>query len=124
MLLKIIILSAFFISFFLLPITLQAQGTTFLKGTLIDSISENPLKFATVSLKSNNETAKVTVTDTNGKFELTNIPLRNYLLTIMSVSYQSQIFPITLTSKTTAVDHIGRASSWERVFKSCKLQML
>jgi len=68
------------------------------KGIVLDSDSEEPLKNASVTIK--NENVKTFKTNENGVFILEKLTNGNYLLEIRFIGYETQNFPIELTGKT------------------------
>ncbi|MEO1013201.1 MAG: carboxypeptidase regulatory-like domain-containing protein [Bacteroidota bacterium] len=69
-----------------------------IKGIVLDKESENPLMGATVELL-NAETAKGVVTDFDGRFSLSNVPLGRQAIRISFIGYESTTLPnIVVTS--------------------------
>ncbi len=62
-----LILKIIFICFLILCFDIKAQNATTIYGTIVDSISNEPLSFVNVFLKGTN---KGTISDENGKFQL------------------------------------------------------
>ncbi|MCF8261911.1 MAG: TonB-dependent receptor [Melioribacteraceae bacterium] len=64
-----------------------------LTGTLVESATLTPLEFANVILFNQTDSSQVkgTVSDRNGKFEITNIPTGNYYLKLSYIGFESEI---------------------------------
>jgi hypothetical protein len=76
------------LSFLILLLTTaiaNAQMTQQLRGAVVDGVLQKPLAGATVTLTSQNRS---TVTDSNGNFKFTNIPLGRQTLTISHVGFK------------------------------------
>lgn len=61
------------------------------KGTVTDSVSHEPLAFATISFKGN----AGTVTDIDGQFSLGNLPVHNFTLAVSHIGYKSKEIIVT-----------------------------
>ena len=68
-----------------------------IKGKVLDSESENPIKDVTVSIKN---TQNSVLTNENGIFILQNLSNGSYTLVITFKGYETQNFPIELSGKT------------------------
>ena len=88
------IILSIFASLFL-AIGINAQNIV--KGTVIESGSNNPLQGVLVSLL-NNISNQATTTD--GVFNLKNIPNGSYIVELKLIGYETQSFPIELSGKT------------------------
>lgn len=88
------IILSIFASLFL-AIGINAQNIV--KGTVIESGSNNPLQGVLVSLL-NNTSNQATTTD--GVFYLKNIPNGSYIVELKLIGYETQSFPIELSGKT------------------------
>lgn len=88
------IILSIFASLFL-AIGINAQNIV--KGTVIESGSNNPLQGVLVSLL-NNTSNQATTTD--GVFNLKNIPNGSYIVELKLIGYETQSFPIELSGKT------------------------
>ncbi|MGB0880276.1 MAG: carboxypeptidase-like regulatory domain-containing protein, partial [Polaribacter sp.] len=96
----------FIFLFFITGISAQ----NIVKGIVIDSDSEIPLKDVSVTVKSENpNTSK---TNENGVFILEKLANGNYLLEIAFSGYETQNFPLELTGKT--ID-LGRISLYKDI---------
>jgi len=62
-------------------------------GTVIDSLTGNPIQYASVSLinRRNNEIVTGGITDFNGKFNITKIPLGRYDVSIEYIGYKRKL---------------------------------
>lgn len=67
-----------------------------IKGTIIDSIKNTPLAFATISLldKRNNKLIKNTFSKENGSFEFDGLQNKQYFLQVVSVGFQLKTIPL------------------------------
>lgn len=81
------------IIFILFNQILMAQ-TGILKGTVIDSITNEPIPFGKVLLKQSNNIKESTSTDFDGKFQINSAPTGMYSLFISNIEY----FPIIMDS--------------------------
>ena len=88
------IILSIFASLFL-AIGINAQNIV--KGTVIESGSNNPLQGVLVSLL-NNTSNQATTSD--GVFNLKNIPNGSYIVELKLIGYETQSFPIELSGKT------------------------
>jgi outer membrane receptor for ferrienterochelin and colicins len=70
---------------------IQAQNA--IKGIVVDSYSENPLRNVSVTLL---RTKIIVLTDQNGQFLLENLPNGSYVLHVSFDSYETQKFLIEL----------------------------
>ncbi|MTI86387.1 MAG: TonB-dependent receptor [Balneolaceae bacterium] len=72
------------------------EDSFIIKGTITDSESEEPISFAYVHLEELNRTV---VAESNGYFELKNIPIGSYTLTVHRIGYLTQSQEITIVDK-------------------------
>lgn len=79
---------------FMLPALMFASETGVLKGKVVDAQTGEPLLAATVSIKLTG-----TVTNLDGDYYLSNIPVGTSTVTVSYVGYQPQNVEITLTAK-------------------------
>ena len=82
----------FFISF-IVPITIGAQITQAIKGTVLDKEAEYPLIGVNVILL-NNEDVMGTTTDIDGNFQLENVPIGRQTIQFSYIGYK----PVTRTN--------------------------
>ncbi|MGA0560140.1 TonB-dependent receptor domain-containing protein [Larkinella sp. VNQ87] len=97
-----------FLLLIVVSVDLQAQkpvhqGTV--KGIIADSLTQQPVPFATVSLFRGDSLVNGTLTDSLGRFELQWIPYGTYRLTFSLVGYRPVQSPIlTLNAEQTVLD--------------------
>ncbi len=77
----------FFLAVTLLAITTVAQNNGRLSGIVLDKLTQKTLSNVTVGIDGS---AKGTITDTNGVFRITGIPLKTYNITFSLVGYKNQ----------------------------------
>ena len=80
----------------------QVRGfKSIVKGTVIDSLKNTPIAFATVSLfdKKNNKLIKNTFSKENGSFEFDGLQSKQYFLRVESVGFQPKTIPLLLFPK-------------------------
>lgn len=97
----------FVVIMFFLTQSLNAQTRGTINGAVIDSLSNQPIEFASVSLLKVSDSTAVTggMTDKKGEFELSDIPFDSYVVRISSVGYKTKnLRPITINSKQIKVD--------------------
>lgn len=92
----------FLMLFLAMGIATFAQGTV--KGTIYDKQTDEPLSFVTVQLTKAGQTKLVSgvMTDIDGKFNINDIPLDKYTLTISYVGYREEVRSFELTSSNPA----------------------
>ncbi len=104
--------------FLWLPVTLSAQTVSYyVKGVLLDSISKDPIPYATIHIarKNNPEKAvKMLVTDTKGKFKEQLPGEGDYLITISSVGNRPVAKEFS-TQKETGIIDLGTLFTSEAV---------
>jgi len=81
----------------LLFISLGLQAQSVVKGVVVDSNTENPLKGVLAKVLN---TTKQQETGADGVFSLSQVPNGSYLLEISLVGYETQNFPIELNGDT------------------------
>lgn len=86
------------------PIT----GPATVKGLVVDSATNKPLSYITLSLKDSvtQQVIKSSLTKTDGSFELSQLPVKSYQLMLIAVGYQSKtiIVPAFSTSARPVID--------------------
>jgi len=84
----------------------RAQQNGIIKGTVVESTSNEPLDAATVQLlSSNGSTVQVAVaSEENGAFLLTDIPAGDYLLMVTYIGFAPVYQPVQVSSDTESVD--------------------
>ncbi len=95
--------------FFIKPISLivlllcvaLAHGQHTVSGVVADSITTSPVEFANVIIKPQGGDSIIagTITDLDGKFELSNIANGNYDLFLSFIGYNQKVMPITVAGK-------------------------
>ncbi|OKS87710.1 TonB-dependent receptor domain-containing protein [Mucilaginibacter polytrichastri] len=72
--------------------TAAPKGPGSIKGIVIDSAKNAPLGFATIAVidAETKQPVKSTLTKDNGSFELSSLPLKPYLLNVISVGYSTK----------------------------------
>jgi outer membrane receptor protein involved in Fe transport len=78
----------------------QSQNVGTISGKVVDK-KNNPISYATISIK---EGAKVTtggITDDNGTFQIKNLALKNYTVEIQFIGYKTSVTKADLTSDKT-----------------------
>lgn len=101
----LVLLSSFFIARAQQPVAPGANQPAAGKitGRIMDSVSQSPVEYATISLYSAHNTRPVNgvTTGIKGTFALENLAPGNYTLTVEFIGYQPRSFgPFTLGSKT------------------------
>ncbi|MDP4117285.1 MAG: TonB-dependent receptor, partial [Bacteroidota bacterium] len=83
--------------FFVIGENIYAQNEGIISGTVLDSVNNKPIGFASISVIKTSDSSTITgsITDKNGKFEALRVPFGNYSLRISSVGY--------ITKNTTAI---------------------
>ena len=74
----------------------QTAGKTIISGVLADSITNNPVPFATIALMQEGKMISGTTTDTKGEFIISGAPYGKFALTISSVGYRKREIAIEL----------------------------
>ena len=74
------------------PIT----GPATVKGLVVDSATNKPLSYITLSLKDSvtQQVIKSSLTKTDGTFELSQLPVKSYQLMLIAVGYQSKTITV------------------------------
>jgi len=84
----------------------QATATGTIKGVVTDSATQKPLSYITLSLKDTlQQTIKSGLTKTDGTFELSQLPTKNYKLILVAIGYQTKT--IALPSFNSKVMDLG-----------------
>jgi hypothetical protein len=87
--------------------TTAAKGPGIIKGIVIDSAKNAPLGYATVSIVDavTKQPVKSNLSKDNGSFELSGLPLRPYLLNVISVGYTTKSITVyDLKAEQTSID--------------------
>ncbi|MBL7742252.1 MAG: outer membrane beta-barrel protein [Chitinophagaceae bacterium] len=87
--------------FVLLSILVLAQKNGSVKGVVFDTMARQPVAAATITLleKKDSSLISFTMTDNEGRFELTGIPNGEYRLMITHVNYHNSNMPVTITDE-------------------------
>ena len=101
------IITCLFISFYN---GIAAQDTGEISGQLVDSISGEPLQYATVALlkKGNEQPLDGTVTDETGRFEFSNLELTNYELVTSFLGYANKTLADVSLSPSNQTRDLGK----------------
>ncbi len=92
-------LFSFLLLFFCLNAALAQQATQTLRGTLRDEVSQTPLPGATIRVLREGQSQLGAMTDANGDFKITDVPLGRQTLRITSVGYEDLTLPdVTVTA--------------------------
>ena len=90
----------------ILPTLAQTRTTTVtLKGVVGDSVTAQPLAFATVALLNLKDSSAVMsgLTNIKGEFNIPNVKIGNYTLKIAYMGYQSILKPLTVKNSSSVV---------------------
>ncbi len=80
--------------------SLFGQISTSIKGTIIDSSTEEPISFVYLHLEELNRTSVSTI---DGEFELKSIPSGTYTLTVHRIGYRTQSRTIEITDEPVSI---------------------
>jgi outer membrane receptor protein involved in Fe transport len=75
-----------------------------LTGVLTDSLTAQPVPYATVALKDGTKLLTGTTTDEKGGFTLAKLPLGSYALVVSYVGYRTTTLPVSLSAARPALD--------------------
>jgi len=99
-----------FFCFFLFSLTALSQKNGSVKGVIYDTLAKKPVAAATITLLAKKDSSLVsfTMSDNNGRFELTNIPVGEYRLLVTHVNYRNanKIFAITEADKNVSLNNV------------------
>jgi ferric enterobactin receptor len=86
----------FIISYLFCTSVVYSQNTNSLKGTLVDSLTKEPLLYASVQIITQpaNQLLKVVISDEKGVFKFENIQKGTYLIKINYIGYQPKSIEI------------------------------
>ena len=104
--LSIIIIAVFILSIFLTN-DLLAQGSGGIMGTIIDSVSMEPLVGANIMIDG---TVQGTASDIDGKFRINNVKAGKHLLRCSYLGYKTKLIPVTITANRIVELDVGLAS--------------
>lgn len=91
---------ALFLAALMMVSLVKAQD---LQGTVTDSLSQQPLPDATVSLKSNDRTLITATTDKKGRFQFNHLKDSFYTLVVEYIGYKTCTIPVTAGANTLAI---------------------
>ncbi|MBS1935254.1 MAG: carboxypeptidase-like regulatory domain-containing protein, partial [Bacteroidetes bacterium] len=96
--------SALFVIIF--PVLAIAQKNGSVKAVLLDSLAKKTVADATITLMQRKDSSLVsfTMSDTKGKFELTNLPNGNYRLLITHVNYHNNVVNFSIDDNHKSID--------------------
>jgi outer membrane receptor protein involved in Fe transport len=97
---KKLLLAALGCFLFVASFAQTAQQNLTIKGVAIDSAANKPLGFVTIALTDaiTNLPVKSTLTKDDGTFELINIPVKAYKLSLVFMGYKTKVIDITGTT--------------------------
>ena len=78
----------------------QTKGNYKISGTIIDSVSKQPVEYATISII-DNITKKIvddTISNKQGKFQLKKITAGNYSMSIQCIGYTDLFIKVSVTA--------------------------
>jgi len=86
-----------------------AQGHSRVSGTVIDSLTQNPVEFANVALVTPGSNTPIdgTICDEKGEFSLSKIAVGDYQLLISFIGFETKIVKLTIDDKNEDVN-VGR----------------
>ncbi|GAB2705129.1 outer membrane beta-barrel family protein [Mucilaginibacter koreensis] len=107
------VLSVFCLSVAATAQTTAPAGTTNIKGSVIDSATNKPLGYVTVSVldAKTNQPVKGSLSKDDGSFELAKLQPKAYKLVLAFVGYQNKSVNVTTKEGTTAVGKILMSAS-------------
>ena len=86
---------------------LSAQNRYNITGTMVDSLNKEKVMFATVGLLSPDSTAQMvgrSLSDAQGKFQISNIPAGEYRFVASLVGYEMLNIPLTVGGESRTID--------------------
>ncbi|XOV67217.1 MAG: glycosyltransferase [Fluviicola sp.] len=103
--------------FVLLAMTTFGQNVKYVKGTIIDTKTEKPLKNVDMQLVLEDSTTREVQTNENGVYTFKNIPLGKHQIKVIDKTYHKAVYSIELVEKdingyTQSEIAIGRKVSW------------
>jgi hypothetical protein len=117
-------LSHYALIFLLLAGKVAAQSGSSIKGKLIDSLTTEPLAFATIRLESNGSLVKGEVADDRGSFQFVGLKDDKYVIRVEYVGYKTKYIEVSYDKASQRLDlgAIGLSplsqqmeASWSRV---------
>lgn len=73
-----------------------AQSKGSINGIVLDATSNEPISYATITLKSGDTVVTGALSDDSGKFSVDKLALQNYLVDIQFIGYATKEFEVTL----------------------------
>lgn len=91
---------------FIIPGMVTAQKNGLIKGILFDTLAKKPVSNATITLMKQKDSSLVsfTMSDNNGRFELTNLPAARYRLLMTHVNYYNNIINFIIDDNHKSID--------------------
>ncbi|MBR3572142.1 MAG: carboxypeptidase-like regulatory domain-containing protein [Bacteroidales bacterium] len=86
---------------------LVAQNQYTITGTMVDSLNKEKVMFATIGLLSPDSTAQMvsrSLTDAQGKFQMSNVPAGEYRFVASLVGYEMLNIPLTVGGGSRTID--------------------
>ena len=103
-------INCLFLFFFLFSLAAFSQKNGSVKGVAYDTLAKKPLAGATITLLAKKDSSLVsfTMSDNQGRFELTGIPVGEYRLLITHVNYRNtnKFFAIAETNKNISLNNV------------------
>ncbi|HMG14162.1 MAG TPA: outer membrane beta-barrel protein [Saprospiraceae bacterium] len=112
LLIEILICLLFTFSYSLKAQQIEDNTLGRITGTVIDSITSQPVEYATISLinKVNNKVINGTTTDSKGKFNLIEIPEASYKMQIYFIGYETKMLNNIVVSNLSPDLNLGHIS--------------
>ncbi|TDQ11498.1 outer membrane beta-barrel family protein [Pedobacter metabolipauper] len=99
---KLLLTFITFLSCTYAAIAQTAASTYSIKGSLIDSVSKNPAAFVTIAVKTpDKQVIKTQLSQKDGTFKVDQLPAGKFILSLLSVEYNTKTLEITLGEKET-----------------------
>lgn len=87
----------FFLCFVLPLLSMQAQNNLSISGKVTDK-SNQPIPYATVTIKEGNAVVSGMISDENGNFEVKGLASKNYTIEVQFIGYKAHTSKVDLTS--------------------------
>lgn len=85
--------------FYFIVFFIQASAQHFIKGTVVNESTGAPIAGTSVFISN---TSKGTVSNSNGYFELTDVPAGKHELVVSSIGYETNVFSFSRTATSAA----------------------
>ena len=94
-------------------ISFAANSDVYIKGKVIEDLSDFPLVYATILLSSLPDTSfvSVTISDENGNFRFDNLNKSTYLLRISYIGFETKLITVQVKSEPVMIDDIRLVES-------------